>query len=55
MHRYIFENGLTTPEDMHKWLYREALHADLEDPYLGLGKVLFEDYLFAADDATTSK
>jgi hypothetical protein len=55
IHRYILENGLTTPEDMHKWLYREVLHADLDDPYLGLGKVLFEDYPFAAEDATTSK
>jgi hypothetical protein len=55
IHRYILENGLTTPEDMHKWLYREVLHADLDDPYMGLGKVLFEDYPFAAEDAATSK
>ena len=40
----------TTPDDMKKWLYREVLHADLEDPYLGLGKILFDSYPFAEED-----
>jgi len=39
------------PDDIKKWLYREVLHADLDDPYLGLGKVLFDDYPFAREDA----
>ena len=32
------------PDKLTKWLYREVLHADLDDPYLGLGKALFENY-----------
>ena len=51
IHRYILQKGLTTPRDMHKWLYREVLHADLDDPYMGLGKVLFENYPFIREDA----
>jgi hypothetical protein len=27
-----------------------VLHADLDDPYLGLGKSLFANYPFAAED-----
>ncbi len=34
------------PTDVTKWLYREVLHADLDDPYLGLGSVLFANYPF---------
>ena len=55
IHQYILQKGLTTPDDMHKWLYREVLHADLDDPYMGLGKVLFENYPFAKEDAEPSK
>lgn len=51
IHRYFLEKGLTTPSDMHKWLYREVLHADLDDPYMGLKKVLFENYPFTDEDA----
>lgn len=29
------------PDDLTKWLYREVLKSDLDDPYLGLGKLLF--------------
>lgn len=28
------------PADIEKWLYREVLKADLDDPYLGLGNML---------------
>lgn len=34
------------PEQLKRWLYREVLHADLADPYLGLGDVLFGDDVF---------
>jgi hypothetical protein len=34
------------PEAIKHRLYREVLHADLDDPYLGLGKVLFAGYPF---------
>ena len=35
---------------MTRWLDREVLHADLDDPYLGLGKILFDTYPFAKED-----
>jgi hypothetical protein len=42
IHAKLAEVGLVRPATMVKWLYREVLHADLDDPYLGLGKLLFE-------------
>jgi len=30
-----------TPEEITKWLYREILHCDLDDPYLGLAVEAF--------------
>ena len=41
IHAHLAEKGLVTPKAVTKWLYREVLHADLDDPYLGLGKILF--------------
>ena len=41
IHAHLAEKGLAPPSDVKKWLYREVLHADLDDPYLGLGKILF--------------
>ena len=41
IHAHLAEQGLVTPKAVTKWLYREVLHADLDDPYLGLGKILF--------------
>jgi len=35
-----------TPAGLTKWLYPEVLHADLDDPYLGLGPLLSGDYPF---------
>jgi hypothetical protein len=29
-----------------KWLYKEVLHLDLDDPYLGLQTTLFDGYPF---------
>ena len=44
-------NGsVVAPGGITKWLYREVLHADLDDPYLGLGDLLFANYPFAAED-----
>ncbi|MCG8585316.1 MAG: hypothetical protein MI757_11445, partial [Pirellulales bacterium] len=34
IHKYLAEKGLVAPSDMTKWLYREVLDADLDDPYL---------------------
>ena len=38
------------PSDVCKWLYREVLHADLDDPYLGLGQALFASYPFKSGE-----
>jgi hypothetical protein len=46
IHEYLAEAGLIQPDAMTKWLYREVLHADLDDPWLGLEKTLFENYPF---------
>ncbi len=43
-------DGAVRPETVTKWLYKEVLHADLDDPYLGLGKVLFASYPFTDED-----
>ena len=51
IHEHLAEAGMVQPDDLKGWLYREVLHADLEDPYLGLGKILFDNYPFAEEDA----
>ena len=33
---YLLEKGPTAPADMTKWLYREVLDSDIDDPWLGL-------------------
>lgn len=38
------------PSDVCKWLYKEVLHADLDDPYLGLGQSLFATYPFRSGE-----
>ena len=53
IHGYILQKGLTTPDEMHKWLYREVLHADLDDPYMGLRDILFENYPFQVEDESS--
>ncbi len=51
IHAKLASDGLVPPEKITKWLYREVLHADLDDPYLGLGELLFADYPFRDEDA----
>jgi hypothetical protein len=46
IHAHLAKQGLVKPAAVTKWLYREVLHADLDDPYLGLGKLLFDSYPF---------
>ncbi len=42
-----FSSGApSTPAGLTRWLYAEVLHADLDDPYLGLGPLLNADYPF---------
>ncbi len=50
IHQYLAENGMVQPDEIKAWLYREVLHADLDDPWLGLNDVLFADYPFAGED-----
>jgi hypothetical protein len=51
IHSKLADAGMVTPDAIVKWLYKDVLHADLDDPYLGLGEVLFKNYPFAEEDA----
>jgi hypothetical protein len=50
IHEHLAGAGAVKPQGIVKWLYKEVLHADLDDPYLGLGNVLFAHYPFAKED-----
>lgn len=50
IHAHLAKAGAVRPADVTKWLYKEVLHADLGDPYLGLGDVLNRNYPFADED-----
>jgi hypothetical protein len=50
IHELLAETGPVRPEQITRRLYREVLHADLDDPYLGLGNLLFANYPFAKED-----
>lgn len=46
IHELLAKNKLMQPEAVTGPLYRDILHGDLDDPYLGLGSVLFANYPF---------
>jgi hypothetical protein len=46
IHEILGKSGLVRPAAVTKQLYKEVLHADLDDPYLGLGNLLFANYPF---------
>ena len=50
IHDLLAAAGPVRPNDVVKQVYREALHTDLDDPYLGLGNVLFANYPFAREE-----
>ncbi len=50
IHEKLAKLGPVRPDDIKKWLYKEVLHADLDDPLLGLGPVLDGNYPFADED-----
>jgi hypothetical protein len=50
IHELLGEKGLVRPDKITKPIYKDVLHADLDDPYLGLGSVLFANYPFANED-----
>jgi hypothetical protein len=52
IHELLADTGLVRPEKVTRPIYKDVLAADLDDPYLGLGKTLFESYPFAREDAT---
>lgn len=35
IHEKLATAGLTTPDSVKHWLYKNVLHADIDDPYLG--------------------
>lgn len=49
VHAMLLAHPGAKPDDVTKQLYREVLHADIDDPYLGLGETLFKDYPFTED------
>ncbi len=50
IHEKLAKLGPVRPDDIKKWLYKDVLHADLDDPLLGLGPVLEANYPFAEED-----
>jgi len=46
VHEFLAKKGLVQPGDITKELYKTVLDTDIDDPYLGLGKVLFGSYPF---------
>jgi hypothetical protein len=55
VHEKLSEVGMVPPDQIVKWLYKDVLHADLDDPYLGLGETLFKNYPFAAEERNRSE
>ena len=50
VHRRLATLGGVRPDDFKRWLFREVLKSDLDDPYLGLGPVLNSGYPFEVED-----
>lgn len=50
IHERLAAIGPVTPDDISKWLYREVLGTDLDDPYLGLKDMLFKNYPFVEEE-----
>jgi hypothetical protein len=50
IHEMLASVGLVPPERVTRPIYKDVLHADLDDPYLGLGSALFDNYPFARED-----
>lgn len=49
IHQRLSVSSALQPSDVTRWLYKNVLHADLDDPYLGLGSTLFPSYPFKED------
>jgi len=49
VHELLASVSPATPAALTKRIYKDILHADLDDPYLGLGSSLFASYPFKDD------
>lgn len=45
IHNHL-RQAVVKPNEMKRWLYKEVLHADLDDPYLGLDRQISGTYPF---------
>jgi hypothetical protein len=50
IHEMLAGAGSVLSNSVTKKLYKEILHSDLDDPYLGLGQALFTGYPFSRED-----
>jgi hypothetical protein len=48
IHDRLADGGAIRPEQIKGWLYKQVLHVDLDDPYLGLGDALLGDDILGA-------
>jgi len=46
VHELLARQERVRPAEITRRVYRDVLHTDLDDPYLGLGSVLFAHYPF---------
>ncbi len=54
IHMILSKRPNAKPGDVTKEIYRDVLHADIDDPYLGLQETLFRDYPFQEDRPVSS-
>jgi hypothetical protein len=50
IHQELARVGAVRPDELKKWLFKEVLRVDLDDPLLGLGGVLKANYPFEEED-----
>jgi hypothetical protein len=55
IHALLAAAPTPTPGQVVKRLYKDVLHADLDDPYLGLKKVLYASYPFAGEESAAAR
>jgi hypothetical protein len=55
VHERLASDKAATPESLKKWLFKDVLFVDLDDPKLGLGLVLTANYPFADEDAKAGR
>lgn len=54
IHDKLSATPLSQPDEITKWLFKDVLNVDLDDPYLGLSDSLFPNYPFLAEDEASS-